>query len=88
MKLTKFFGPTISMLILMSADLAEFMVFWIILMLSFVCVTALLYDPWNHMTFLEWTYYYYGAALGDFSNSNYITEDIGGDFKWDMFRFG
>ena len=72
----------------MSADLAEFMVFWIFLILLFTCVIALLFDPTNHMTFFNWLYFYYNAALGDFNNNVYIVDDIHGELRNSFFRFG
>ena len=58
MKLTKYFGPTISMLTVMSTDLVEFMVFWIIVILMFTCVAGLLFSNGN-MTFIQWLNYYF-----------------------------
>jgi len=49
MRMTKTFGPLVQMIIKMTFDLLEFIIFWIFIILTFTCVGSLLWGQYSNL---------------------------------------
>ena len=75
MKITKQFGPMFKVIIKMTIDLAEFMILWILVMMTFTCVSCLIFNQVEYMTFAQAFIFYFEASLGSWDVKKFCTDE-------------
>jgi len=81
MRMTKTFGPLVQMIIKMTFDLLEFIIFWIFIILTFTCVGSLLWGQYSEpfrAEFFDVVYRFFQVGLGSWETSIYAGIDIHG----------
>ena len=75
LKMTKTFGPMFKVIVKMTIDLAEFMVLWIFVMMSFTCVSCLVFNGTKYMSFFEALIFYFESSLGSWDTHKFCEDD-------------
>ena len=89
MSITRTFGPMFKMLINMMLDLLQFMVLWIVILLTFTCVSCLIFGQLeSFQNFIEVLQIFFDASLGAWSDSVFVGKDINGDDLTYLYYFG
>jgi len=77
MRITQTYGPMIKMLEMMIGDLVQFVILWVIILLTFTCVGQLLFNQLpKFVDFTSVFFMYFDSSLGNWDATAYTGKDI------------
>ena len=75
-RITASFGPMFKIIYKMFYDLGKFLVVWIMILLTFSCVSTLIFGKFKTFDNLQSTFlFYFQSSLGNWDVNAYVSED-------------